>query len=265
MPAPDLELIEKPMKEFPFDTYDFFGYIASGLLVLIGLDVLFNVPDILGADIDTVKFLAITLASYIVGQMLATPAKAILEDLVVRFVLGRPSVRLMAERSMGDPRRYLFPNYFEPLRPRVQDKVRERAAEDGRPPISKQKSDGTTELVELSGEDLFVRIRFQPEIRTDETLMARMDSFLNKYGFNRNVCFASICLCIAVVLKSDEAGVDQEKFRQYAWLLGSSSVLLFYRYLKFLRLYSFEMFSAYAAGPPQDEADPQKGRKSQSP
>ena len=82
MPAQNLDLIEKTMKEFPFDTYDFFGYIASGLLVLIGLDVLFDVPDILGADIDTVKFLAITLASYIVGQMLATPAKAILEDLV---------------------------------------------------------------------------------------------------------------------------------------------------------------------------------------
>jgi hypothetical protein len=237
------------VKEFPFDTYDFFGYIASGLMVLIGLDVLFDISDVLSTDMETVQFLGIVLASYVVGQMLATPAKGLLEDLIVRFVLGRPSIRLMGKPTWKDLRRFLVPGYFEPLRPSVQDKVRARAKKEG---LAKEGA---------NGEDLFIHIRFHPEVRTDEILMARTDAFLNKYGFNRNVCFASLCLLIAVYLKYQEGGTDQAQYLQYAQLLCVSTVLLFYRYLKFLRLYSFELFSSYAAGSAPEQAEPAQGGK----
>ena len=37
------------MKEFPFDPYDFFGYLASGYIIIVGLEILFGVPHISGS------------------------------------------------------------------------------------------------------------------------------------------------------------------------------------------------------------------------
>jgi hypothetical protein len=236
------------VKEFGFDTYDFFGYIASGLLVLIGLDLIFDFSDVLGTDMDTMQALAVALASYVVGQILASPAKVLLEDLIVQFGLKKPCVRLMSDPDRRNPFRYLFWGYFQPLTQTVREKITKRVTQgDGNEP---------------TGEDLFVKVRFDPAVRADEALMARMDTFLNKYGFSRNVCFAALCLSIAVFVKSGDlpAGPEREQFLTYGWLLLVSAVLLFFRYLKFLRLYSYEMLNSYAAGATQaaDSGDTDK-------
>ena len=38
------------MKEFPFDPYDFFGYIATGLLVLFACQLLIGTPTVTGIE-----------------------------------------------------------------------------------------------------------------------------------------------------------------------------------------------------------------------
>lgn len=245
------------MKDLPFDAYDFFGYLASGLMVLCGLDAMFHLSDVMSTDMETLKFLVIVLASYVLGQMLATPAKGLLEDLIVRFLLGRPSVRLMGTPGWKDPRRYFALGYFEPLRPQVQTNIRTRAAGEGFEMTGKQDAHGIVQPTDASGEDLFIHVRFRPDVRSDEPLMARMDAYLNKYGFNRNVCFASLCLAIAVYVEYRMGGHERAQYLQYARLLGVMSLLLFYRYLKFLRLYSYELFNAYAAGPPPPKPETQ--------
>ena len=46
-----LKLLTKKRKEFPFALYDFFRYIANGLLIVDGLELIVGVPNDFGKDI----------------------------------------------------------------------------------------------------------------------------------------------------------------------------------------------------------------------
>src|SRR5919201_1572082 len=102
------------MDKGPLSPYDVFGYLASGYLVLVACSVLFGIPPVLGRDLKVIESLAFALAAYLVGQMVATPAKAVLEDGLVGKVLGRPSVNLFRDTP---PRigKWLFPGYYAAL------------------------------------------------------------------------------------------------------------------------------------------------------
>lgn len=52
------------MKDFPFDPYDFFGYLSSGLIVLVGLEFMIGAPKILGQDLKPLGLMAVVLAAY---------------------------------------------------------------------------------------------------------------------------------------------------------------------------------------------------------
>jgi hypothetical protein len=108
--------------------------------------------------------------------------------------------------------------------------------------ISKAVAEGLSEA--SADESLFLHVRFRDYIRQDEALMARLGAFLNKYGFNRNLSFVAFLFAIAVMLsKPFDLSTDVTR---YALLSLSAGVLLFYRYIKFFRQYSYELFNAYA-------------------
>lgn len=216
------------MKDFPFDPYDFFGYLATGLLILVGLEHAIGVPEIIGKDLKPLELSVVVLASYIVGQMTATPAKALLEDFLVAALLKKPSVNLMRAKKSG--LRFFFPDYFHPLPADIRDRILARARTEG--------------LTDLGGEALFLHIRFRDYVRTDSSLMSRLGIFLNKYGFNRNLCFALLAFG-AATLSTTPFDTGSETTR-YALLAVAGGVALFYRYLKFLRQYSYELFNSYA-------------------
>lgn len=220
------------MKDFPFDPYDFFGYLATGLLILFGLQQLIGIPEIAGRDLKTLDLTVITLAAYVIGQITATPAKTLLEDILVSQFLRSPSVNLM-QKSRSVMWGILFPGYFSPLPVTVQDKILAKAGNEG--------------LAEMTGEDLFLHIRFRDYIRTDDKLMARLGGFLNKYGFSRNLSFACLTAGVAILIVKP-FNIDDPILR-YAMLSITIGVLLFYRFLKFYRQYSYELFNAYAGKP----------------
>lgn len=215
------------MDKVPFAPYDFFGYIASGFALLAGMQLAFGFPPVLGRQQTLVESLFLLLGVYVVGHVLATPAKGVLEDLIVDRLLQRPSVNLLREKKPV-VRGLLFPGYYKVLPPAIRSGVRERARSEG---------------IHSEGEELFLHVRYSPDIRTDEKIIGRLDSFRNQYGFNRNLSFTTLligpCLLIrAAVLHNDE-------IRAYgisALVLGG---FLFYRYLKFFRQYSYEMFNCY--------------------
>ncbi len=217
------------MEKFPFSPYDFFGYLASGYLILIAASVLFGIPPMLGRDLKVVESLALALAAYIVGQMVATPSKALLEDAVVGKLLDRPNVNLFREPppKLGE---LLFPGYYVALPPAARRAV-----------LDKARPDGVTE----PGEDLFLLARFSPATLANAALMTRLGSFLNLYGFNRNLCFSAIIAGMALLAASRFLGDPEGKLWKYGVgsLLGG--VFLFYRYLKFYRQYSYELFNTY--------------------
>ena len=118
------------MNRIPFDPYDFFGYLASGLLVVVGMDLVLGFPEIIDQELTAVETAVLILAVYIAGQLTATPAKALLEDFVVDKLLRRPNVTLFRRKTPWI-RWLFFPGFHKPLPDSVQQKVLIRAESEG--------------------------------------------------------------------------------------------------------------------------------------
>jgi hypothetical protein len=74
-------------------------------------------------------------------------------------------------------------------------------------------------------------------------LMARLGAFLNQYGFSRNLTFAATVVGIGVLIAAWLLpGRDPQLWKCGATILVAG-VLLLYRYLKFYRQYSYELFN----------------------
>jgi hypothetical protein len=86
------------LDKIPFDPYDFFGYLAAGLLLMVGMDVLFGFPHVIGADLKLVEGVIVILMAYIAGQFVAGPSRLLLETFIVGKLLKRPSVNLLRKK-----------------------------------------------------------------------------------------------------------------------------------------------------------------------
>lgn len=218
------------MKDIPFDPYDFFGYLSAGLLVLAALELLIGIPTVIGQEHKAFDLALIVLSAYIAGQIVATPAKALLEDLIARKALGAPTSLLITKKSERSRRRFVAPGYFAPLDETVRSRVLARAEAEG--------------LATPSGESLFQHVRFRENMLADALLAKRLDLFLSRYGFARNLSFVSLSFSAAVLIRH---GVDTSSvLTRYAVVAMVGGILLFYRFLKFYRLYAFELLSTYA-------------------
>ncbi|MGD0202110.1 MAG: hypothetical protein ABSD27_15335, partial [Bryobacteraceae bacterium] len=170
------------MDRLPFDPYDFFGYIPAGLLAVVGMELVFGFPQVLGKDLKAVEIALLILGVYVAGQAIATPAKFLLEDVIVDKILKRPTINLLRDKP---PRlgRLIFPGFYKPLPPAARKRVKDLAAG-------------------LKAEDLFMAVRYCSQVRSDEKLIKRLDSFRDKYGFNRNLAFTSLVFGGALLLKA---------------------------------------------------------------
>jgi hypothetical protein len=218
------------VKDLPFSVYDFFGYLAAGMVVLVGLQFLGGAPPVLGREHSAMDTIALVLAIYIVGQVVAGIAKPVLEDFLVRRLLGPPSFVLVSARRSG-VMPAIFRGYFTPLPERVRKRLVARASDEGAP---------------SSGEALFLHIRFHGELRNDPALMKRLDAFLSQYGFARNVALALTVIGLSALVEA--RFVHRANLPFYGTMSLLLGVGMFYRYLKFFRQYSYELFNCYAGG-----------------
>ncbi len=214
----------------PFSPYDFFGYLASGFLVLFAMEFILGYPPLLGQTFTAVETVALIMAAYVAGQIVAMPSKAILEDLIVGRILSRPNVNLVREKRPVI-RGLIFPGFYSRLPSGTRGKLLEKVKTEGGAP---------------TGEDLFLHIRFSPQVLQDAKLMERLNSFLNLYGFNRNLCFAGLVVGVSMCLVGRYSHPARPELIHYGLTIGAAGVILFYRYLKFFRQYSYELFSTYA-------------------
>lgn len=145
------------MDKIPFDPYDFFGYLASGLLLLVAAQQLLGFPRVVGSGLGFLDSALLLLMVYVAGQIVATPAKAILEDLVVDKILAPPSVVLLADRK-PPIKAFLFPGYYKSLPEATRRKVLEKAANAG---------------VSLRGEELFSQVRYGRDVVNNAYLASR--------------------------------------------------------------------------------------------
>lgn len=127
----------------------------------------------------------------------------------------------------------LFPQYHRALQETTQHRVKQQAVLRDCP---------------ATGEGLFLHA--YATATREERIQGRLDDFRNQYGFARNMSFAFFTSALAIAL-TYRFGHHPVRLR-WALLALFGGVTLFYRYLKFFRQFSYELFLRYAELPCPD-------------
>ncbi|MDP9190485.1 MAG: hypothetical protein M3P06_02125 [Acidobacteriota bacterium] len=214
------------MKDLPFSIYDFFAYLASGFVLLLIGGYAFDINALPQKDASSVLLLAWVIAAYVTGHVVAHVSGSVIETTLVRRRLGTNATFFSS--PLGWRRRF-FRGYLEPLPVRVIERVLSRAA---------------------IAPDPSLFFHCWALARQDPATFVRMNTFLNLYGFARNIAMACALGVIALTvgaLRPFLAGGATDATKQ--WLIvpvSTIGVVMFYRYLKFLRLYALELYVTYA-------------------
>lgn len=216
------------MTQLPFSLYDFFGYLASGVIVLAALTTAFIGYEPLQKSPSLLVGLLLIITAYVVGHIVGNLAGDLIERRLVRNRLRPPTDILLGSHAPGRLVRTILPGYSTPLPARVQEQVKELAGS-------------------RSGETLFFHCH--AVMKSDSVVQGRLETFLRLYGFCRNMAvalsIAAICLAIGLALDTAETGSDVAP----GWWLAAavlSALGMLYRYLKFYRQYASELLTSYA-------------------
>jgi hypothetical protein len=216
------------MSSIPFSVYDFFGYLAAGLVVVAAADFAFNGGSGLSTSLGlTAGFLWIVII-YVTGHIVAAVSSFLLEDGFVRRFLG-PSEEVLFADKPSNKRSRLFPGYYRPLPPETRQRVQKKAG-IGQP-----------------GPALYLLC--WAKVMRDSRLGERLNTFLNLYGFARNTSMAAavaFLTLLAGALLNIKLGPNYVNPR-LGWAIAAliAAFALLYRYLKFFRHYTLQVFILY--------------------
>jgi hypothetical protein len=221
------------MDKIPFSVYDFFGYLAAGFVLLAGSVAAFAGDDLLNHNPSVIVSILLVVVAYVAGQVIANVAGFLIESKLVADGLGRPTKHLFGVG--GEKLSRLLPGYYRPLPATTQARVLERA----------QARAGIT----AADEGLFFHCHAL--VKKEPVALERLNTFLNLYGFCRNVCLALAIVAPALVLGIVLGTAETGKIGPGWWAAGAAigAVGMFYRYLKFFRQYGVELFTTYAELP----------------
>ena len=205
------------MGRIPFSLYDFFGYLASGSLLLASIAHVLDLDPLRQSPSPAAAVLLLFLA-YVVGQALASPAAWLLERWLVGRLIGSPSDYLLLTR----PTLKLFPAYSAPL-PR---KVRERVL-------------AQLEAAGLSDDNASAFLLGFAAAKSHSPTWQRLQTFQALYGFARNVSFSLLLVSIIMAFVREPL---------LALAAGVLAFILAGRYLKFYRLFGQEVLLEFVRG-----------------
>lgn len=213
------------MDKTPFSIYDFLGYLFAGFLLLVAVDFAFDQHWIVGQKMEPSHVAFWVVASYVAGHVNAQWASWLYESKLIKKI-GYPSANLFAEAA-----RRPFKHYRTPLPAQTAKSIREKF---------ERMSTGLGE-----GEDMFL---FSYHLVKEQCpqAMARLGTFLNIYGFARNLSFASIL--VALVLAAAAIAKNKPALWPLAGVSLVVAVTLFFRFLKYYRHYSIEVFTTFLTG-----------------
>lgn len=219
------------MDKLPFGIYDFFAYLSSGAVLLATADYVYALGLLRMKEVSPILAVALVVMLYVTGQIVAQFSSLLFEQMCLSKFLGRPSTLLLGGSPRSGLVRFLFPNYHRALPANVQARVREQARQRN---------------CAAEGEGLFLHAF--PLVTANDKLQARVDIFLSQYGFARNMAFAFLvsALWIAIAHWYGHYPVSL----RWATLAAFCAVSMFYRYLKFIRQYSYELLIRYSELPP---------------
>jgi hypothetical protein len=117
------------VSRIPFGVYDFFGYLASGFLVLAALDLVFTGGSVLKSDMQLLTGLFWLVVAYVTGHIVANISSFLLERLLVQRLLGRP-YQVLFEVPARKQWTRVFAGYHEPLPQETRERVLKRLARE---------------------------------------------------------------------------------------------------------------------------------------
>jgi hypothetical protein len=218
----------------PFSVYDFFGYLAAGFVCLASLDFAFARGWLLDADPKLIPGIVLLFIAYVIGHAVAHVAWSLIEERFVRDVLRSPE-ETMFEDSITSRWARVFPGFYKPLPPEIQRTVLDSAKDAG---------------ITKPGRGLFYHCH-SIAIR-DEATRERLATFLNLYGFARNLVVAGVFAALVLLVGSFRGVLASPRtfhWDAFLWCVASLglAVIMLYRYLKFFRHFTSEVFRSYAA------------------
>lgn len=215
-------------QKIPFTSYDFWAYLSAGFMLLFALDQAAGMHLLMRETWTIVQGLMAVSIAYVVGQLVASVSSLLYERLFVGKMLGYPRNILFGEVSARRVVQQLLPGYFSPLPSETQNSVLEKGGKVG---------------VDKPGEALFwpayVYGRSMPAVA------ARLDNFLNLYGFCRNVALVGL-IDAAVLYWSYWQSNGQPEHLMWAHISLLISIGMTLRFLKFYRHFALEVFTSWA-------------------
>lgn len=214
--------------KIPFTSYDFWAYLSAGFLLLFTVDFVVGSKFLMRDNWSVVQGVVAFSCAYTVGHVIASLSSFLFERLLVGKLLGYPKEVLFGTSKAPRFLKFLLPSYFQPL------------------PIE------TTNVLNAKVSSMNVgdsnEARFQAafaSIKTTPAVLARLENFLNMYGFCRNVALVSFLDAALLYWFWRWGGGPAEALTgtYIALALGLGMTL---RYLKFFRQYAFEVFTSCA-------------------
>ncbi len=190
------------------------------------------------------------MLAYIIGHIVANISSYLLEHKVVREWLKSPEETLFNEAKKPGEKKtwgeFFFPIFYRPLPPETQKRILAVAEKNG---------------FEKPGRGLFLHAH--SVAKQDKGTLERLATFLNLYGFCRNVATGLIVAAILLLIGALFDARHWKEIDNYklAWMGAAlvGAVGMFYRYLKFFRHYTMEVFNSYAELKQEKPATPGPG------
>lgn len=224
-------------QQIPFTSYDFWAYLSAGFLLLFAVDQAAGTYLLMRESWTVIQGVIAVSLAYGAGQLVASASSAVFEKLLVGRLLGLPLNVLFGQPKAWKWVRRIMPGYFEPLPDATQRAALEKGSKVG---------------VSIPGDALFWPAF--AHARATPPVMARLNDFLNLYGFCRNAAFVAF-MDAAIFYWSylqPKGPVEHLLWARIAIVVGIGMTL---RYLKFYRHYASEVFTAFAYS---KEPDPKK-------
>lgn len=220
---------------FPLANYEFYAYLTSGMVVLAAADRAF-MGSTLANHTDWKVVIAVFWAAiaYLIGHIVAIPSSAIFEHLIAKRVLRDPSAVILGlqpqrfrERCFGT---VVGAREYEPF------------PKDFRAAIVIKLARALNVTETSIQADAAFQCAFTPA-RSISDSASRMDSFLNQYGFCRNVSFANLVATVLLTILARRTGDRIDTLLAVG--AGVLALGLFIRFIKFYAAYTREVYRAF--------------------
>ena len=206
----------------PLSLYDFLGYLAAGVLYMLAADQILGLKWLGTASPPLQLQVLWLILAYAAGHANAQWASWLLERHVARRV-GAPSKTLF-----GATKGRFFRHYRAPLPAATAE-------------ATLDKYERMTGL-RKPGEDMFLFCFHLVKEECPQAL-ARLNTFVSLYGFARNLSFAALVLAVGFTVAAIRGAGAHSSVLAAASLV--MALTLFYRYLKFYRHFSIEVFASF--------------------